>query len=39
MKHALAAIALLLVACHRENASGLTQEQALACGVDRSEVT
>jgi hypothetical protein len=30
MKYALAAIALLLVACHRENASGLTLGQAEA---------
>jgi hypothetical protein len=35
MKHALAAIALLLVACHRENASGLTQEQAEAKLLDQ----
>ena len=30
MKYAVTAIALLLAACHRENASGLTQEQAEA---------
>jgi hypothetical protein len=30
MKYAQAAIALLLMACHRKNASGLTQEQAEA---------
>ena len=30
MKYALAAIAMLLAACHRDNASGLTQEQAEA---------
>ena len=35
MKHALAAIPLLLVACHRENASGVTQEQAEAKLLDQ----
>ena len=35
MKYALAAIALLLAACHRENASGLTQAQAEAKLLDQ----
>ena len=35
MRYALAAIALLLAACHRENASGLTQEQAEAKLLDQ----
>jgi hypothetical protein len=35
MKYALAAIALLLAACHRENASGLTQAQAKAKLLDQ----
>jgi len=35
MKLTLAAIAVLLAACHRENASGLTQEQAEAKLLDQ----
>jgi hypothetical protein len=35
MKYALAAIVLLLAACQRENASGLTQEQAEAKLLDQ----
>ena len=35
MNYALAALALLLAACHRENASGLTQEQAEAKLLDQ----
>jgi hypothetical protein len=35
MNYALAAIVLLLMACQRENASGLTQEQAEAKLLDQ----
>jgi hypothetical protein len=35
MKYALAVIALFLAGCHRENTSGLTQEQAEAKLLDQ----
>ena len=38
MKYALAAIVLLLAACQRENASGLTQEHAEAKLLDQPTI-